>query len=99
MGGSGIKFGGIGVFGSDDVAPEFNDHYLKSQTQPEIRHLVNTGIFGGLNHAFNTTVAETAGNNDALSVVQESLTTGFLQVFRLYPIYLNFAAVMQPGMR
>ncbi len=79
------------------VAAELDDHDLQSQAQAEIGHLVDPGVFGGLDHALDAAVTEAAGHDDALGVVQQPLTAGFVQVFGLDPVYLNLAAVMDAG--
>ena len=65
-----LELRGVGIRESSHVACEFYHCHLHTQADAEHRHLVQTCIADRLDHALDATVAETAGNDDAVAFLQ-----------------------------
>ena len=49
----------VGVFHTEDIARELNNHHLHSETDAEGRYVVGSGIFCGSYLSFYSTLSET----------------------------------------
>jgi hypothetical protein len=58
----GIELAGVGLFQATDIARKLNACRLHTEADPEIRHLVFSGILNAFQHAFDAALAESAGN-------------------------------------
>src|SRR4051812_48429274 len=61
-----IELAGIGFSQSANVASEFNAGSLHSQANSEVGNFVLAGVADGLQHTFDTALAETSRNEDAV---------------------------------
>lgn len=71
MCGGRIQLGTMGVRVADDIAGKFHDGKLHAKTQAKERNLMLTGIFDGLNLAFNTAGAKAARYQNAADITEK----------------------------
>ena len=62
---------------------------MHTETNSEIRYVVLSCVLCGKDHTFDSSAAESAGNNDSVKVF-EHILIGFLgELLGIYPIYVN----------
>ena len=65
-----IKFCTVCITVTDDISCKFNDCKLHAQAQTEERNLIGTCVFDSLQFSVNTTLSESARNQDTADVFQ-----------------------------
>ena len=93
IGSCAIKFVAVCVFQTDDIAGKFNNGKLHAQTKTKIRNLVFTSIADSANHAFDTTVAKTTGNDNAIYIRKEISGVIITQQLGINPFNINFCII------
>ena len=53
-----------------DIAGVFDDGHLESETKAEVRHFIFAGVADAFDLAFGAAHAESAGDDDAVAIVQ-----------------------------
>jgi len=67
-----LELGAVGLFEASHVAGVFNSGALHAETNSEERDLVFAGVLNGVHHSLNATLAESAGDEDAVVAAQAS---------------------------
>ena len=82
------------------MAGKFHDSALHTQAKAEVRHVVFTGILDGADFAFDATVAEAAGNDDAVDTFEDFFhgQVRIFQGFRIDPVDVDFGLIGDAGM-
>ena len=89
----GFEFAGVCFGKAQHVACKFNYRDLHAQADSQIGDVVLPGIFGGDNFALNTPLAESAGNQNTVTVGQIFLGGFVGNQLRLHPFDLDFGIV------
>ena len=66
-----VELGGVRAAEIADVAREFDGGDLHAEADAEIRDVVLACILGGIDFAFDATITETTGNEDAIDVTDD----------------------------
>ena len=82
------------------MAGKFHDSALHAQAKAEVRHVVFTGILDGADFAFDATVAEAAGNDDAVDTFEDFFhgQVRIFQGFRIDPVDVDLGLIGDAGM-
>ncbi len=99
IGGGRIALGGIGVLEATDVAREFDHRRLHAETDSEIRYFPLARVADGRDHAFHAPLAESAGNQDAVELVEIGRTFRPMHVLGFNPMDVHFQPVRKPAMQ
>ena len=81
-----------------DVAGEFDDRHLEAETQAQIRHLIFAGVADALDFAFGAADAESAGDDDAVTVRQPLGDVGRIDAGGVDPFEIDVHAQMHAAM-
>lgn len=66
-----VELGGVSIGETADIARKLDGGDLHAEADAEIRNVVFTRILGGINFAFDATITESTGNEDAIDVTDD----------------------------
>ena len=99
IGRGGIELGGVGVLQSAHVAREFDHHGLHAEADSEIRNFVLARITDGGDHALHSALSESAGDQDAVELLELGCAVGPAQIVRFDPVNVHLEAVRQAAVQ
>ena len=89
-----IKLGTVGVKPAY-IAGELNDKAVHSQADAEKRNIIDARIPGSLEHPVEPPLAESAGNEDSVKIVELFVQHGVQQTLRFHPLEPHFQLMGQ----
>ena len=92
------KLGRVCVRPADDIAGKFDDRYLHTQTDAQIRNILFSCVAGGKYHALDAAVAEAAGDENAFAVAQYIIYILLCQLLGVDPFNIAHGIVCRSGM-
>ena len=81
---------GVGIRDTEHMAGIFNDGDLHTKADAEVRNVVFPRILSGQNHAFDTTVTKSTGNDDAVKATKDSVFRFFCNGLGVNPLDVYF---------
>src|SRR6516162_8182580 len=78
-----IKFAGVSLLQPTDIPRKLNARRLHAKADPKVGHLIFAGVLNALQHAFDATLSESAGNEDSVDRFKLSL---YSLVLRFKPL-------------
>ena len=97
--GAGIEFSAVRLLHAADIAGEFDDGALHSETDSEERNLVRAGVFHGFDLSGNSAVAEPAGDQNAVHPLEDLIQIAVVEFFRFNGTESDLCGVRDSGMR
>ena len=87
-----IKFAGVGALETANVSCELHHRHLHAQADSKKRYLVFPRIPNSGNFSLGAAIAETAGNQNAVDLLEDGLSAFLFDLFRFdaVEIDLNF---------
>src|ERR1019366_4559720 len=96
---AGIELGGIGGFQAAHIARVFDHQGLHAEADPEVGHLVLSRVPDRSQHAIDAPLAEAAGHQDAVVILQLPLPVLARHAFGLDPVDVDLQLVGQSAVQ
>src|SRR5690348_1803295 len=93
-----VVLGGTRSGNSGDVAREFHHRRVHAVADAEIRNASLARVLHRLDLAFEAALAETAGHQDRIGVVQHRIGTARFDGFRIHPFKLHAGCIVDAAM-
>ena len=90
-----VELARVGAGQAQHVAGVVDRHHLQAEAQAQARDVVLARVLGGGDLALGAPLAEAAGDDDAVEVVQAPLGQQALDVLGLDPLELDLAGVVE----
>ena len=92
-----IKLGGVGSFESAFIACEFDGGDLHAEADAEVRDVVFASVFGGEDFSFDSTITESAGNEDSIYITDDGFRALIFDGLCFDADDLHFGIVISAG--
>ncbi len=92
----GVELAGVGTRQAEDVPGVVDRHHLEAEAEAEARDVVLAGVAGRHDLPLGASLAEPAGDHDAVELAQATVGEQALDLLGLDPLDLDLAPVVEP---